>query len=57
MLSDGGTVHIRPVRPDDAGRVAAFHARQSRESIYFRYFSPMPRLGPASSSGWSSSTT
>ena len=46
VLSDGGTVHIRPVRPDDAERVAAFHARQSRESIYFRYFSPMPRLGP-----------
>ncbi|MCU0310227.1 MAG: GNAT family N-acetyltransferase [Acidimicrobiales bacterium] len=46
VLSDGGTVHIRPIRPDDAERVAAFHARQSRESIYFRYFSPMPRLGP-----------
>ena len=46
VLSDGGTVHIRPVRPDDAERVGAFHDRQSRESIYFRYFSPMPRLGP-----------
>lgn len=43
-LSDGGTVHIRPVRPEDAERVRAFHARQSRESIYFRYFSPMPKL-------------
>jgi len=46
VLSDGGTVHIRPVRPDDAERVSDFHARQSRESIYFRYFSPMPQLGP-----------
>ena len=45
VLSDGGTVHIRPVRPDDADRIEAFHGRQSRESIYFRYFSPMPRLG------------
>ncbi len=44
VLADGGTVHLRPVRPDDAERVKAFHARQSRESIYFRYFSPMPKL-------------
>ena len=43
-LTDGGTVHIRPVRPEDAPLVEAFHNRQSRESIYFRYFSPMPRL-------------
>jgi acyl-CoA synthetase (NDP forming)/RimJ/RimL family protein N-acetyltransferase len=43
-LADGGTVHLRPVRPDDAERVKAFHGRQSRESIYFRYFSPMPKL-------------
>lgn len=46
VLTDGGTVHVRPVRPGDAGRVEAFHARQSRESIYLRYFTPMPRLGP-----------
>jgi acyl-CoA synthetase (NDP forming)/RimJ/RimL family protein N-acetyltransferase len=45
VLTDGGTVHVRPVRPDDADRVRAFHARQSRETIYFRYFSPMPLLG------------
>ena len=31
-------------RPDDAELVEAFHDRQSRESIYFRYFSPMPTL-------------
>jgi acyl-CoA synthetase (NDP forming)/RimJ/RimL family protein N-acetyltransferase len=43
-LADGGIVQVRPVRPDDADRVRAFHARQSRESIYFRYFSPMPKL-------------
>jgi acyl-CoA synthetase (NDP forming)/GNAT superfamily N-acetyltransferase len=44
VLADGGTVHIRPLRPDDADLIEAFHGRQSRESIYFRYFSPMPRL-------------
>jgi acyl-CoA synthetase (NDP forming)/RimJ/RimL family protein N-acetyltransferase len=43
-LTDGGTAHIRPVRPDDGALIEAFHARQSRESIYYRYFSPMPRL-------------
>lgn len=44
VLSDGATVHIRPIRPDDGARLLAFHARQSPESIYFRYFSPRPRL-------------
>ncbi len=44
LLSDGGTVHIRPILPSDADAVDAFHVRQSRETIYFRYFSPLPRL-------------
>jgi acyl-CoA synthetase (NDP forming)/RimJ/RimL family protein N-acetyltransferase len=44
VLSDGATVHLRPIRPDDADRLNAFHDRQSPESIYFRYFSPRPRL-------------
>jgi acyl-CoA synthetase (NDP forming)/RimJ/RimL family protein N-acetyltransferase len=44
VLSDGGTVRIRPIRPDDAPRLVDFHGRQSPESIYFRYFTPRPRL-------------
>lgn len=44
VLADGGTVHVRPLAPEDRGLIEAFHGRQSRESIYFRYFSPMPRL-------------
>jgi acyl-CoA synthetase (NDP forming)/RimJ/RimL family protein N-acetyltransferase len=44
VLSDGGTVRIRAIRPDDAERVVDFHGRQSPESIYYRYFSPHPRL-------------
>ena len=44
VLSDGGTVRIRPIRPDDAERIVDFHGRQSPESIYFRYFTPHPRL-------------
>ena len=42
VLTDGGTVHVRPVVPDDMDEVDAFHTRQSRETIYYRYFSPLP---------------
>ncbi|MBS1837227.1 MAG: GNAT family N-acetyltransferase, partial [Actinobacteria bacterium] len=44
VLRDGRTVHIRHIRPDDAALVERFHRRQSPESIYFRFFSPRPRL-------------
>jgi acyl-CoA synthetase (NDP forming)/RimJ/RimL family protein N-acetyltransferase len=44
VLSDGGTVRLRPIRPDDGARIVEFHGRQSPESIYFRYFTPHPRL-------------
>jgi acyl-CoA synthetase (NDP forming)/GNAT superfamily N-acetyltransferase len=43
-LVDGGVVHVRPIRPDDGSRLEAFHERQSPESVYFRFFSPRPRL-------------
>lgn len=43
-LADGATAHVRPIRPDDGPLLLAFHARQSPESIYYRYFSPHPRL-------------
>ncbi|HWL45734.1 MAG TPA: GNAT family N-acetyltransferase [Ilumatobacter sp.] len=44
VLGDGETALIRPIRPDDAPALAAFHARQSAESRYRRYFSPKPAL-------------
>ena len=44
VLSDGATVLVRPIRPEDGPRLLAFHARQSAQSIYYRYFSPRPRL-------------
>lgn len=47
VLADGGTVHIRPLRPQDAEALQALHSRQSAETIYFRFFSPIPRLSPA----------
>jgi acetyl coenzyme A synthetase (ADP forming)-like protein len=41
VLTDGGTVHLRPIRPtDDAGLLGLFH-RLSKESVYLRFFSPV----------------
>src|SRR5436853_485653 len=36
-----------PIRPDDATGLITFHARQSAESIYFRFFGARPRLSEA----------
>ena len=47
VLGDGESALVRPIRPDDAPALAAFHDRQSRESIYRRYFSPKPHLTDA----------
>jgi acyl-CoA synthetase (NDP forming)/GNAT superfamily N-acetyltransferase len=44
VLKDGATVHLRPIGPDDAASLRRFHAGQSEDSIYLRYFAPMPRL-------------
>ncbi|GIH24553.1 GNAT family N-acetyltransferase [Acrocarpospora phusangensis] len=44
VLSDGGTAHLRPIRPDDAELLRAFYSRLSDQTIYFRFFGPRPRL-------------
>jgi len=44
VLADGGTVHIRPIRPDDETAHRAFFARQSEQSVYFRFFGPRSDL-------------
>ncbi|GAA2800294.1 bifunctional GNAT family N-acetyltransferase/acetate--CoA ligase family protein [Saccharopolyspora taberi] len=44
VLSDGGTVHLRPIRPDDADMLVSFHGRLSERTRYFRYFGPYPRM-------------
>lgn len=46
-LKDGTPVLIRPIRPDDAERLQAFHARLSPESIYLRWLSAHPVLSLA----------
>ncbi|CAG4901719.1 unnamed protein product, partial [Acidithrix sp. C25] len=47
VLSDGGTVAIRPIKSGDAPRIEAMHSRLSPETIYFRFFTPLPRLSEA----------
>ena len=44
MLKDGGVAHVRPIRPQDAPALTAFHDAQSAESIYLRFFAPLPHL-------------
>ncbi|MEU7002924.1 GNAT family N-acetyltransferase [Nonomuraea sp. NPDC046570] len=44
VLTDGGTAHVRPIRPADADRMRSFYSRLSAETIYFRFFGPHPRL-------------
>ena len=46
VLADGGTVHLRPITPDDADRLREFHSRLSPETVYNRFFS-MVRTLPA----------
>ena len=44
VLSDGGTAHLRPIRADDVEQLRALHGRLSQQSIYYRFFSPIPTL-------------
>ncbi|ASO19289.1 acyl-CoA synthetase (NDP forming)/GNAT superfamily N-acetyltransferase [Actinoalloteichus hoggarensis] len=47
VLSDGGTVHLRPLVPEDGPRLVALHSRMSERTRYLRYFGAYPRM-PAS---------
>ncbi|HET7475394.1 MAG TPA: GNAT family N-acetyltransferase [Dermatophilaceae bacterium] len=44
VLRDGSVAHVRPIRPDDADGIRRFHAGQSAESIYLRFFAPLKQL-------------
>jgi acyl-CoA synthetase (NDP forming)/RimJ/RimL family protein N-acetyltransferase len=44
LLSDGSTVHLRPISPDDAPAIVDFHSRMSDRTRYLRYFSPYPTI-------------
>lgn len=44
VLRDGSTTHIRPIRPEDADALQAFHVAQSEQSIFLRFFAALERL-------------
>ena len=44
LLRDGSTLHLRPIRAEDAAGLMAFHKRLSPRSIYLRFFTPLPEL-------------
>jgi acetyl coenzyme A synthetase (ADP forming)-like protein len=43
VLTDGDLVHVRPLGADDEHRMLGLYNRLSDESIYLRFFSPVPR--------------
>lgn len=44
LLRDGSTMRVRPIRPEDAEALQAFHVAQSEQSTYYRFFAPLRRL-------------
>jgi acyl-CoA synthetase (NDP forming)/RimJ/RimL family protein N-acetyltransferase len=44
VLADGATMAVRPIVPADAEGINSLHKRLSAETIYFRFFTPMPTL-------------
>ena len=44
LLRDGGSVHIRAVRPSDRPRLLALFQQLSTRSVYFRFFQTKTRL-------------
>jgi len=48
VAGDGGIrYHLRPIRPDDAARLVAFHRNLSPHSVYLRFFTFHPTLSEA----------
>lgn len=45
-LLDGTVASIRPIRPDDAAGLVAFHDHLSVETVYRRFFGIHPHLSP-----------
>ena len=43
VLADGATVHMRAMRLGDVARLAEMYERLSADSVYYRFFSPVPR--------------
>jgi GNAT superfamily N-acetyltransferase len=46
-LPNGSVAHLRPVRPEDADALVAFHEGLSPKTVWFRFFNVHPHLLPA----------
>jgi acyl-CoA synthetase (NDP forming)/RimJ/RimL family protein N-acetyltransferase len=44
VAADGGTVHLRPITPEDADGIVGLMERSSDQTRYYRFFGPMRRL-------------
>jgi acetyl coenzyme A synthetase (ADP forming)-like protein len=44
VLRDGGSIHVRAIRPDDKQRLLDHFSRLSARSVYFRFFRVKKRL-------------
>ena len=44
VAADGGTVHLRPIGPEDADGINGLMERSSDQTRYYRFFGPMKRL-------------
>ena len=44
VAADGGVLHLRPISPEDADAIVAFHDGLSTRTRYLRYFSAHPRI-------------
>jgi acetate---CoA ligase (ADP-forming) len=44
VLRDGGSIHVRAMRPDDKARLLEHFGRLSARSVYFRFFRVKKRL-------------
>jgi RimJ/RimL family protein N-acetyltransferase len=44
VLRDGGSIHVRAIRPADKERLREFSQHLSSRSVYFRFFSPKKKL-------------
>lgn len=44
LASDGGAVALRPIVPEDADKLIAFHSKLSQRTRYLRYFGPYPTM-------------
>jgi len=44
VTPDNEEIFIRPIRPEDAGPMISFFSQLSRQTVYYRFFSPLKQM-------------